>query len=78
MFNYRVQNIEALVKNLKENGVTVVDTIETFEYGKFVYNSEFSIQNFCCFHFHSQVLNDKVLPVGRVFPHIEFKQGFDG
>ena len=37
MINYRVQNIEGLVANLKENGVTIVDTIETFEYGKFVH-----------------------------------------
>jgi predicted enzyme related to lactoylglutathione lyase len=37
MINYRVQNIEALVKNLKENGVTVVDEIESFDYGKFVH-----------------------------------------
>jgi len=37
MINYRVQNIEALVKNLKENGVIVVDEIESFDYGKFVH-----------------------------------------
>jgi len=37
MINYRVQNIEGLVKNLKANGVTIVDSIETFEYGKFVH-----------------------------------------
>lgn len=37
MINYRVQNIEGLVKKLKENGVTVVDEIETFDYGKFVH-----------------------------------------
>lgn len=37
MVNYRVQNIEGLVKKLKANGVTVVDTIEVFEYGKFVH-----------------------------------------
>ncbi len=37
MINYRVQNIEDLVKKLKKNGVTVVDTIETYEYGKFVH-----------------------------------------
>jgi len=37
MINYRVQNIEGLVKKLKENGVTIVDTIETFDYGKFVH-----------------------------------------
>lgn len=37
MINYRVQNIEGLVKKLKENGVTIVDEIETFEYGKFIH-----------------------------------------
>lgn len=37
MINYRVQHIEALVAKLKAAGVTVVDTIETFEYGKFVH-----------------------------------------
>ncbi len=37
MINYRVQNIEGLVKRLKENGVTIVDNIEEFEYGKFVH-----------------------------------------
>ena len=37
MINYRVQNIEALVKNLKANGVTVIDEIESFDYGKFVH-----------------------------------------
>jgi predicted enzyme related to lactoylglutathione lyase len=29
--------MEALVEELKEAGVTVVDDIETFEYGKFVH-----------------------------------------
>lgn len=37
MINYRVQNIEELVKNLKENGVTVLDEIEDSDYGKFVH-----------------------------------------
>ncbi len=37
MINYRVQNIEGLVKKLKENGVTIVDEIQTFEYGNFVH-----------------------------------------
>lgn len=37
MINYRVQNIEGLVRNLKKNGVTIVDEIEAFEYGKFVH-----------------------------------------
>jgi predicted enzyme related to lactoylglutathione lyase len=37
MVNYRVQNIEGLVKNLKENGVTILDSIETYDYGKFIH-----------------------------------------
>jgi predicted enzyme related to lactoylglutathione lyase len=37
MINYRVENLEALVEELKQNGVTVVDAIESFEYGKFVH-----------------------------------------
>ena len=36
MINYTVQNIEALVNKLKENGVTIVDEIATYDYGKFV------------------------------------------
>jgi predicted enzyme related to lactoylglutathione lyase len=35
--NYRVQNIEGLVAQLKANGVNVLDSIETFDYGKFVH-----------------------------------------
>ncbi|MCO6473032.1 MAG: hypothetical protein PHW27_08680 [Melioribacteraceae bacterium] len=37
MINYRVVNIEALVEQLKENGVTVLDSIESYDYGKFVH-----------------------------------------
>lgn len=37
MINYRVQNIVGLVEQLKTNGVTVVDEIETYDYGKFVH-----------------------------------------
>jgi len=37
MINYQVQNIEGLVSKLKENGVTVLDSIETYDYGKFVH-----------------------------------------
>lgn len=37
MINYRVQNIDALVEKLKANNVTVLDTIQTFDYGKFVH-----------------------------------------
>jgi predicted enzyme related to lactoylglutathione lyase len=37
MINYRVANIEALVEQLKGEGVTIVDKIEDSEYGKFVH-----------------------------------------
>ncbi|QEC70275.1 VOC family protein [Panacibacter ginsenosidivorans] len=37
MINYRVENIELLVEDLKKNAVTVLDTIETYDYGKFVH-----------------------------------------
>ncbi len=37
MINYRVENMDALVAELKKNGVTIVDSIETVEYGKFVH-----------------------------------------
>ena len=37
MINYRVQNMEGLVKKLKENGVQVLDEIEAYDYGKFVH-----------------------------------------
>jgi len=37
MINYRVQHIEALVSKLKANGVTILDEIATYDYGKFVH-----------------------------------------
>jgi len=37
MINYRVENLEALVDELKQNGVTIVDSIEKVDYGKFVH-----------------------------------------
>ena len=38
MINYRVQNLEGLVSKLKENGVTVLDSIVSYEgIGKFVH-----------------------------------------
>jgi predicted enzyme related to lactoylglutathione lyase len=37
MINYRVENLEGLVEELKKEGVTITDTIETFDYGKFVH-----------------------------------------
>jgi predicted enzyme related to lactoylglutathione lyase len=37
MINYLVEDIEALVEQLKADGVTVLDDIATYEYGKFVH-----------------------------------------
>lgn len=37
MINYRVENIEALVQSLQQEGVTITDTIESYDYGKFVH-----------------------------------------
>lgn len=37
MINYRVQHIEALVEELKREGVTICDEIASYDYGKFVH-----------------------------------------
>ncbi len=37
MINYRVENVEHLVEELKKNGVTIVDTIQASDFGKFVH-----------------------------------------
>jgi predicted enzyme related to lactoylglutathione lyase len=37
MINYRVENLEVLVEELKKEGVIIVDKIESFDYGKFVH-----------------------------------------
>ena len=37
MINYRVENLEALVQDLKKESVTIVDKIESYDYGKFVH-----------------------------------------
>lgn len=37
MINYRVENLEALVEELRKEGVTILDDIETYSYGKFVH-----------------------------------------
>jgi predicted enzyme related to lactoylglutathione lyase len=37
MINYRVENLEGLVEELKKEGVTIVDKVETYDYGKFVH-----------------------------------------
>ncbi|MEP7128033.1 MAG: VOC family protein [Chitinophagales bacterium] len=35
MFNYRVENLEELLKVLKEEGVQIIGEMQVFEYGKF-------------------------------------------
>jgi predicted enzyme related to lactoylglutathione lyase len=37
MINYRVADLNALVVELKENKVTILDTIESYDYGKFLH-----------------------------------------
>ena len=37
MINYHVQNIEGLVDKLKENGVTILDDIVSYDFGKFMH-----------------------------------------
>lgn len=37
MVNFRVEDLESLVEDLKNSGVQVVDEIATYDYGKFVH-----------------------------------------
>jgi catechol 2,3-dioxygenase-like lactoylglutathione lyase family enzyme len=37
MINYRVEHLDALVAELRAAGITIVDEIATYEYGKFVH-----------------------------------------
>ena len=37
MFNYRVENLEELLKMLKDEGIEQVGKMETYEYGKFAW-----------------------------------------
>lgn len=37
MINYRVENLEELLEELKKEGVRILDKIEEYEYGKFVH-----------------------------------------
>lgn len=37
MINYRVANLEDLVIELKKEGVTILDEIATYDYGKFIH-----------------------------------------
>jgi predicted enzyme related to lactoylglutathione lyase len=37
MINYQVENLESLVEELRKEGVTIVDEIESYDYGKFIH-----------------------------------------
>ena len=37
MINYRVENLELLVEELKKQGVPILDEMETYDYGKFIH-----------------------------------------
>jgi predicted enzyme related to lactoylglutathione lyase len=37
MINYRVANMDALVAQFKKDGVTICDSVETYDYGKFLH-----------------------------------------
>jgi predicted enzyme related to lactoylglutathione lyase len=37
MINYRVQNLDGLLDKLKENGVTILDDVASYDFGKFVH-----------------------------------------
>jgi predicted enzyme related to lactoylglutathione lyase len=37
MINYRVANMDCLVAEFKKNGVQILDSIEVYEYGKFLH-----------------------------------------
>ncbi|MBS1915459.1 MAG: VOC family protein [Bacteroidetes bacterium] len=37
MINYTVDDLEALVEELKKEGVTILDNLESYDYGKFVH-----------------------------------------
>jgi predicted enzyme related to lactoylglutathione lyase len=37
MINYRVENLELLLNELKKDGMQILDEVESYEYGKFVH-----------------------------------------
>lgn len=37
MINYQVQNLEGMIDRLRKNGVTILDTMETYDFGKFIH-----------------------------------------
>ena len=40
MINYIVSDLEGLVEDLKKAGVTIIDKIESYDYGKFVHSMD--------------------------------------
>lgn len=40
MINFRVSNLDSFIERLKTHNVTIVDTMEDFEYGKFIHISD--------------------------------------
>lgn len=37
MINYKVENLELMVEELKKEGVTILDEIAVYDYGKFIH-----------------------------------------
>jgi predicted enzyme related to lactoylglutathione lyase len=37
MINYRVNNIEGLIRNLEASGVEMLDSLASYDYGKFIH-----------------------------------------
>lgn len=37
MINYMVQNLEGLIEKFKQNGVTILDEMQTYSFGKFIH-----------------------------------------
>ena len=37
MIDYRVQNMDGLISKFKQNGVTILDTVATYDFGKFLH-----------------------------------------
>jgi predicted enzyme related to lactoylglutathione lyase len=37
MINYTVADLESLVEQLRKEGVTILDEIETYDFGKFIH-----------------------------------------
>ena len=37
MINYRVENLVTLAEELKKEGITITDTLQTYDYGKFLH-----------------------------------------